>query len=166
MLPKVKGRSILYIVKESDEIKYVARNRKARYEYEIKDTFEAGIALMGSEVKSIRDGKVNLSDAYAVVDNGEVILKNLHITSYKMASEQLDPIRPRRLLLHRREIRKLYSATEQKGFTLIPLAIYIRGKLVKIELAVASGRKKYDKRQAIAKAEADRRIKRATSRDY
>jgi SsrA-binding protein len=147
-------------------MRYVARNRKARYEYEIKDTFEAGIALMGSEVKSIRGGKVNLSDAYAVVEHGEVILKNLHITPYKMASEQLDPIRPRRLLLHRREIRKLFVATEQKGLTLIPLAIYIKGRLVKIELAVAFGRKKYDKRQAIAKAEADRRIKRATSRDY
>jgi len=153
-------------VKESGEMRYVARNRKARYEYEIKDTFEAGIALMGSEVKSIRGGKVNLSDAYAVVEHGEVILKNLHITPYKMASEQLDPIRPRRLLLHRREIRKLFVATEQKGLTLIPLAIYIKGRLVKIELAVAFGRKKYDKRQAIAKAEADRRIKRATSRDY
>jgi SsrA-binding protein len=147
-------------------MKYVARNRKARHEYEIKDTFEAGIALMGSEVKSIRDGKVNLSDAYAVVEQGEVILKNLHITPYKMASDRLDPIRPRRLLLHRREIRKLYAATEQKGLTLVPLAIYIKGKLVKIELAVAIGRKKYDKRQAVAKAEADRRIKRATSRDY
>ena len=147
-------------------MRYVARNRKARYEYEIKDTFEAGIALMGSEVKSIRGGKVNLSDAYAVVEHGEVILKNLHITPYKMASEQLDPIRPRRLLLHRREIRKLFVATEQKGLTLIPLAIYIKGRLVKIELAVAFGRRKYDKRQAIAKAEADRRIKRATSRDY
>jgi len=101
-----------------------------------------------------------------VVEHGEVILKNLHITPYKMASEQLDPIRPRRLLLHRREIRKLFVATEQKGLTLIPLAIYIKGRLVKIELAVAFGRKKYDKRQAIAKAEADRRIKRATSRDY
>jgi len=145
-------------VKESGEMRYVARNRKARYEYEIKDTFEAGIALMGSEVKSIRGGKVNLSDAYAVVEHGEVILKNLHITPYKMASEQLDPIRPRRLLLHRREIRKLFVATEQKGLTLIPLAIYIKGRLVKIELAVAFGRKKYDKRQAIAKAEADRRM--------
>ena len=108
---------------------------------------------------------MNLSDAYAVVEGGQVFLRNLHISPYKMAQESIDPLRPRRLLLHKREIRKLYVQSEQKGLTLIPLSIYFKGKVAKIELAVAAGRKKYDKRQAIAKAEADRRIRRATQKD-
>lgn len=153
-------------MKDSSDIRYIAQNRKARHEYEIKSKLEAGIELKGSEVKSIRERKVNLSDAYAVVENGEVILKNLHILPYKMARENHDPRRPRRLLLHKREIRKLFAQTEQKGLTLIPLSIYFKGKVAKIELAVAVGRKKYDKRQAIAKAEADRKIKRAIRRNY
>jgi SsrA-binding protein len=152
-------------MKESGDIRYIAQNRKARHDYEIRYRLEAGIELLGSEVKSIRDRKVNLSDAYAVVEGGEVILRNLHISPYKMAQEQHDPRRPRRLLLHKREIRKLFAQTQEKGLTLVPLAIYFKGKVAKIELAVAAGRKKYDKRQAIAKAEADRRIKRALRRD-
>jgi len=148
-------------VKDSTDIRYVAQNRKARHDYEILNKLEAGIELKGSEVKSIREGKVNLSDAYAVVENGEVILKNLHISPYKTAMESLDPRRPRRLLLHKREIRKLAVQTEQRGMTLIPLAVYFKGKVAKVELAVAAGRRKYDKRQAIAEAEAERRIKRA-----
>jgi SsrA-binding protein len=153
-------------MKESDDIRYIARNRKAKRDYEIRSRLEAGIELKGSEVKSLREGKVNLSDSYAVVENGEVILKNLHISPYKMSQEHHDPLRPRRLLLHRREIRKLLIQTEQKGLTLIPLSIYFKGKVAKIELAVAAGRRKYDKRQAIAKAEADRKIKRAIRRNY
>ena len=153
-------------MKVTDDIRYIARNRKARYDYQIISRLEAGIELKGSEVKAIREGKVNLSDAYAVVENGEVILKNLRISPYKMAQENPDPLRPRRLLVHKREIRKLFIQTEQKGLTLIPLSIYFNGKVAKIELAVAAGRRKYDKRQAIAKAEADRRIKRATHREY
>lgn len=153
-------------MKDADDIRYIAQNRKARYEYEIISRLEAGIELMGSEVKSIRERRVILSDAYAVVENGEVILKNLHISPYKMAQENPDPRRPRRLLLHKREIRKLFVQTEQRGLTLIPLSIYFKGKVAKIELAVATGRKKYDKRQAIAKAEADRKIKRAIRRDH
>jgi SsrA-binding protein len=156
---------MLLRMKESGDIRYIAQNRKARHDYEIRYRLEAGIELLGSEVKSIRDRKVNLSDAYAVVDSGEVILKNLHISPYKMAQEQPDPRRPRRLLLHKREIRKLFAQTQEKGLTLVPLAIYFKGKVAKIELAVAAGRKKYDKRQAIAKAEADRKIKRALRRD-
>jgi SsrA-binding protein len=156
---------MLLRMKESGDIRYIAQNRKARHDYEIRYRLEAGIELLGSEVKSIRDRKVNLSDAYAVVDSGEVILKNLHISPYKMAQEQPDPRRPRRLLLHKREIRKLFAQTQEKGLTLVPLSIYFKGKVAKIELAVAAGRKKYDKRQAIAKAEADRKIKRALRRD-
>lgn len=151
---------------ETDKTKYIARNRRARRDYEIKNVLEAGIELLGSEVKSLRDGKVNLSDAYAVVENGQVFLKNLHISPYKMATaEQHDPLRIRRLLLHKREIRKLFAQTEQKGMTLIPIAIYFSGKLVKIELAVAIGRKRYDKRQALAKAEAAKNISKAMKQD-
>ena len=149
-----------------ENFRYIARNRKARHDYEIKNTYEAGIELRGCEVKSLRDGKVNLSDAYAEIVNYQVWLKNLHISPYKMAMEAIDPYRTRRLLLHKREIFKLLVQTQQKGMTLIPLAIYFKGKRVKIELGLAVGRKKYDKRQAIAKAEADRRINRATRRDY
>ncbi|MFH1688152.1 MAG: SsrA-binding protein SmpB [bacterium] len=151
---------------ESDDIKVVVRNRKARRDFHIEKTFEAGIELKGAEVKSLRDGKVNLSDAHAVVFDGQVILKNLHISPYGMATtEALDPLRPRRLLLHKREIGKLYVQTEQRGMTLIPLTIYFKGKLAKIELALAIGRKKYDKRQAIAKADAERRMKQALKKD-
>jgi SsrA-binding protein len=157
---------IVTIMVESSEIRYVVRNRKAKHDYEIRGTYEAGIELVGSEVKSIRDGKVNLSDAYAVVEGGQVFLKNMHISPYKQAAhENHDPLRTRRLLLHKREIRKLWVQTEQKGMTLIPLSVYFRGKVAKIELAVAVGRKKYDKRQAIAKAEAKQRMKRATQKD-
>lgn len=147
-------------------IKYVARNRKARHDYSILDSLEAGIELLGSEVKALRDGKVNISDAYAVIENNEVILRNLHISEYKMANrENHDPLRPRRLLLHKREIRKLRQKTEQSGNTLIPLSIYFLGKRVKIELGLAVGRKKYDKRQAIAKADADKKIKNALKKE-
>lgn len=151
---------------EPTNVKYVVKNRRARHDYEIRETLEVGIALQGSEVKSLREGKVQLSDAYAQIEKGEVILKNLHISPYKMASENHDPLRPRRLLLHRKEIRKLVILTEQRGLTLIPLSIYFRKNIAKVELAVAMGRKKYDKRQAIAEAEADRSIKRAMRKDY
>jgi len=151
---------------EDKNIRVIVRNRKARYDYRIVDTYEAGMELQGSEVKSIRDGKVSLSDAYAVIENSGVILKNLHISAYKMAMENHDPLRPRRLLLHKREIYKLKIQVEQRGMTLIPLSIYFKGNRAKIELAVAEGRKKYDKRQDKAQKEADRRIKKALKREY
>jgi SsrA-binding protein len=152
--------------KPVDDIHIIARNRKARHDYEITDSIEAGIELRGSEVKSIREGKVSLAEAYAVVENGQVIVKNMQITPYKMAARETpDPLRPRRLLLHKKEIRKLFVRTEQRGFALIPLMVYFRGKHAKIELGVGLGRKKYDKRQAIAEAEAKRRISRAIRRD-
>ncbi len=154
-------------MKEDVQIRYVTRNRKAWHNFTILNKLEAGIELKGAEVKSIREGKVNLSDAHAVVENGQVLLRNLHISPYKMATDvEQDPLRTRRLLLHKREIRKLFVQTEQKGLTLIPLAIYFKGNLVKIELAVAVGRKRHDKRQAIAEAEADRNIKKALRKDY
>lgn len=154
------------MTEQPSDIKIIARNRKARHDYEISQVVEAGIELRGSEVKSLRDGKVNLTDAYAVIESGEVILRNLHITRYPMATDTvLDPDRPRRLLLHAREIRKMVQKIDQKGMTLIPLSIYFKGKLVKVELALAIGRRKYDKREAIAKADAQRRISQATRRD-
>lgn len=153
-------------MKDAEKIKVITRNRRARHEYDIRDTIEAGIELIGSEVKSLRDGKVTISDAYAVVEYGQVFLRNLHISAYKMASgEGHDPLRVRRLLLHKREIRKLKVQTEQRGLTLIPLSIYFKGKVAKIELALAVGRKKYDKRQAIAKREADKRISKAVRKE-
>jgi len=150
-----------------DEIKFVVRNRKARRDYEISSTLEAGIELKGCEVKSIRAGKVNISDAYATISKGELILKNLHISPYEMdTTTGYDPLRVRRLLVHRREIRKLSIQIEQRGMTLIPLSIYFKGKVAKIELALGVGRKKFDKRQALAKAEADRRMRKAIRQDY
>ena len=154
-------------MKEADNIKVIARNRKARHDFQIKDTIEAGIELLGTEVKSIRDGKIQISDAYAFIENGEIFLKNLHISPYgKDSSEGYDPIRVRRLLLHKREIRKLAVQLDLRGMSLIPITIYFIGKVAKIELAVAAGRKKYDKRQAIAKSEARRKISRAMKKDY
>lgn len=150
----------------ADNIKFVVRNRKARHDYQIVDSVEAGIELRGSEVKSVREGKIGLADAYASVENGQVWLKNLNIPPYKMAADtNHEPDRPRRLLLHKREIRKLFAQTEQKGMTLIPLALYFKGKVLKVELGLGIGRKKYDKRQAIAEQEAQRRMKRALRRE-
>ncbi len=154
------------MLQKDEDRKYVARNRKAHFNYDIKSRIEAGIELMGSEVKSLRAGKVNLSDSYALIENNEIYLKKLHISPYKQAQDSIDPLRTRRLLLHKREIRKLFIQTEQKGATLIPLSIYFKNNLVKIELAIAVGRKKYDKRQAIEKADADRKIRRTTRRNY
>ena len=151
--------------KSEENIRIIARNRKARHDYLVESTIEAGLDLKGSEVKSVREGKVNLSDSYAVVEKGEIYLKKLHISPYKMASDSLDPIRPRRLLLHKREIRKLSIKIEQRGMSLIALAIYFRGPYAKIELGLARGRKRYDKREAIARAEADRKIQRAVRRN-
>ncbi len=154
------------MTEEKNNIKTVVRNRKARHDYQVVSSMEAGIELMGCEVKSIRAGKVNVADSYALIDGGQIWLKNLHISPYEMASgESPDPIRPRRLLMHRREIVKLGIKTQQQGMTLVPLSIYIRGRNVKIELGLVIGRKKYDKRQAIAKADADRRMKQAVKRN-
>jgi SsrA-binding protein len=145
--------------------KNIATNRKAFRDYEIFEKREAGIELIGAEVKSLRAGKLNLSDSYAAIDKGEVILYNLHISPYKFSThESYNPIRPRRLLLHKREIRRLIGATAEKGLTLIPLRVYFKGPYVKIELATCRGRKRFDKRDKIAKKEADRAIEKAHGR--
>lgn len=148
-------------------IKILAKNRKARYEFFIEDTIEAGIVLTGTEVKSIRQGKVNIRESYASVDNGEVFISGMHISPYEQGNIQnVDPIRRRKLLLHKREIRKLTVDTTQKGYTLVPLSVYLKDSIVKIEIATAKGKKLYDKREDIAKKDAKRRMQQHSSEKY
>ena len=144
-------------------MKLIAQNKKARFEYSIEETYEAGISLTGTEVKSIRQGKVNIKEAYAEIRDAEVFITGMNISPYEMGSiYNVDPLRDRKLLLHKREIPKLIGLTTQKGYTLVPLKIYIndQGK-IKIELAVAKGKKLYDKRQDMAKKDAKRTIEKA-----
>ena len=137
-------------------------NRKAYHDYHIEESLEAGIVLKGSEIKSIREGKVNLSDAYAKPDNGELWLYNSHIASYDAASYNThEPTRPRKLLLHRKEIDILAGKVVQKGLTLVPLKLYIKRGVAKVELGVARGKKAYDKRESIARRDAEREMERA-----
>ncbi|NLX90642.1 MAG: SsrA-binding protein SmpB [Firmicutes bacterium] len=143
-------------------IKVLAQNRKARHDYFIEETFEAGIALQGTEVKSLRAAKANLKDSYARVENGELILYNMHISPYDFASRfNHDPLRKRKLLMHKREIGKLAGYVQEKGYALIPLSTYLKRGKVKIELALAKGKKQYDKRHTIAEKDAKREIERA-----
>lgn len=145
----------------------VATNRKAFHDYAIEEKLEAGIVLRGTEVKSLREGKVNLRDSYASVDHEEVILHNCHITPYSHGNiMNHDPLRPRKLLLHRKEISKLLGKTQQKGLTIVPLRIYFspRGK-AKIEIALAKGKKQYDRRETIKTREAGREVERALKRE-
>ncbi|MBU5425931.1 SsrA-binding protein SmpB [Tissierella pigra] len=145
----------------------VATNRKARYEYFIEETIETGLVLTGTEVKSIRQGKLNIKDSYASIEQGEVFINNLHISPYEQGNiYNVDPLRKRKLLLHRREIRKLMVAITQKGYTLVPLSVYIKDGLVKVELATAKGKKLYDKRDDIAKKDAERRMQQHSSEKY
>jgi SsrA-binding protein len=137
------------------------RNRRARYDYHVLDSFECGIVLAGSEVKSIRDGHANLQDGYARVENGEVWLHGMHISPYEFSSADLEPVRPRKLLLHRRQIDELARATAEKGVTLVPLRVYFKDGRAKVELAVAKGKRSYDKRRAIAERDAKRETERA-----
>jgi SsrA-binding protein len=144
-------------------IKLIAKNRKARHEYEVLETFEAGIVLVGTEVKSLRDGRCNLGDSYGEVSKGEVYLRNLHISPYEQASRfQHAEMRPRKLLLHRREIRRLIGKTKEKGLTLVPLSLYFKRGVAKCELALARGKKIHDKRAADADRDAKRKIQQAT----
>ena len=140
----------------------VATNRKARHDYHIEESFEAGIALTGSEIKSVRAGRVNLRDSYAIVRNGELWLINSHIAPYDPASRQNhEPRRNRKLLMHRRQINRLEGQVQERGYTLVPLRMYLRGGKAKVELALARGKRQYDKRETIAKREAGRQIERA-----
>jgi SsrA-binding protein len=139
----------------------VATNRRARYRFEFVEQMEAGIELRGSEVKALREGKAQLSDAYAVVDRGEVWLRNLHIPPYAPAStENHDPDRPRKLLLHRAQIERLVGKTSQRGLTLIPVRVYFKGRHAKVELALARGKEGRDRRREIAERDVRREVER------
>ncbi|MDI6617823.1 MAG: SsrA-binding protein SmpB [Clostridiales bacterium] len=140
--------------------KVLAENRKARHDYFIEETYEAGISLSGTEVKSVRSGKVNIRDSYAMVENGEVILYNMHISPYEKGNIfNRDPLRDRKLLLHKREISKLASYVSERGYSLIPLELYLSPRgLVKVNLSVAKGKKLYDKRADMAKKDAEREM--------
>ncbi len=142
--------------------KTITVNRKAYHDYHIQESLEAGIALKGSEIKSIRNGRVNLRDAYAKPENGELWLFNTHIASYDAASYNThEPLRPRKLLLHRKELDSLADKVMQKGLTLVPLKLYIKHGVAKIELGVAKGKRVYDKREAMAHRDAEREMDRA-----
>ena len=144
--------------------KIVANNPTARHNYTIEDTYEAGIVLTGTEIKSIRNGKVNLKDSYANIKNGEVFIYGMHISPYEHGNiYNKDPLRTRKLLLTRREINKLTGLIKQKGFILVPISLYFSGNFLKIELGVGKGKKLYDKRQDIAKRDAEMRMKKAMS---
>jgi SsrA-binding protein len=134
----------------------VITNRKARHEYFVLDSYEAGIVLVGAEVKSIRNGRANLQDAYARIDEGEVYLFGMHVSPYEFSRGDLDPVRRRKLLLNRKEITELARATEEKGVTLVPTRVYFKDGRCKVEVAVARGKARHDKRQAIAARDAKR----------
>ena len=145
--------------------KLVTTNRKARHEYTILDTFEAGIVLKGTEVKSLRGGRANVSDSYAILKNGEVWLMGMHISPYEQGSySNVDPGRDRKLLLHKREISKLAAKTLQKGLTLVPLKVYFKNNMVKVAIGIAQGKKSYDRRNDIAKREIERDLRRKYAR--
>ncbi len=146
--------------KASDERKVIATNRKARYDYTVIETVEAGIELRGSEVKSLRAAKAQLVDAYASIDDGQIFLRQLHISPYDPASyENHDPTRTRRLLLHKAEIRRLRGHLEEKGLTMVPLSLYFRNGKVKVELALVRGRREYDKRAKLDDRRARKEIR-------
>ena len=145
-----------------DGVKIMAKNQKAFHEYFVEERFEAGIALSGTEVKSIRLGTLNLKDAWCQVKDGELWIRQLHISPYEQGNIfNKDPVRPRRLLMHKREIMRLFGKVRQDGYALVPLSVYFRGSLVKVEIALAKGKKLYDKRDDAAKKDAKRQIDRA-----
>ena len=142
-------------------VKPIAQNKKAYHDYFIEEKLEAGIELYGTEVKSVRAGAVNLKDAFCSVKNGELLAYGMHISPYEKGNIfNRDPLRPKRLLMHRREINKLQARVQQDGMTLVPLSLYLKDSLVKVELGVAKGKKLYDKRESEAKRDADREIDR------
>ena len=147
--------------------KILATNKKARHDYFIDEVYECGIELKGTEVKSIRQGRINLKEGYASVDNSEVFLKQVHISPYDQGNRfNVDPLRTRKLLLHKAEIRKLIGATTIKGYSLVPMSVYLKNGRVKLELGLGKGKKLYDKRQDLAKKDAMRRIDRESKDRY
>ncbi len=145
----------------NEHVKIICKNRKAGFNFEIGDTFEAGMVLLGSEVKSLREGKANLGDSYAKVVKGELYLIDAHISPYGQANRQNhDPLRDRKLLMHKREIRKLLGKVAERGFSLIPLKLYFKDGKVKVELALAKGKRAFDKREAMKKKDQRRELER------
>lgn len=145
-----------------ENTKTITTNKKAFHEYFVVESFEAGISLFGTEIKSIRGGGVNLKDAWCSIDDGELIIKQMHISPYEQGNIfNKDPIRPRKLLMHKREIIRLGSLVQQQGLTLVPLSLYFKGSLVKVQVGLCKGKKLYDKRAVAAKRDADRDIARA-----
>ncbi|MGQ9637503.1 MAG: SsrA-binding protein SmpB [Thermodesulfobacteriota bacterium] len=141
--------------------KIICQNKRAWHDYFIEDRYEAGVSLLGSEVKSLREGKVSLGDSYAKIKNGEVFLVDAHISPYPYANKfNHDPLRPRKLLLHKREIRRLTGKVQEKGFTLIPLRLYFSNGKVKVELGLAKGKKQYDKRETLKRKAIEREMER------
>ena len=152
---------------EKDNIKIMARNREAYHEYFVEEELEAGIELCGTEVKSIRLGNINMKDSWCGIKNGEMIVNQLHIAPYEQGNIfNRDSKRPRRLLLHKREIMRLFGKVKQDGYSIIPLSIYLKGSLVKVKIGLCKGKKLYDKRQAAAEKDAKRQIDRAMKERY
>jgi SsrA-binding protein len=144
-------------MKTEGDKRNIATNRKARHDYEILETLEAGIVLCGTEVKSLREGAANLQDSYALIKGGELWLFGLHISPYSKGNiNNHDPVRTRKLLVQRKQLRKLVARVAEKGLTMVPLSIYFKGPYAKVDLAIAKGKRSYDKREAIAKRDADR----------
>ena len=145
----------------AEQIEAIVTNRKARHDYEIIGNVEAGLVLLGSEVKSLREGRANISDAYARIQGGELWITGMHISSYKQAAfENHDPLRDRKLLIKKHELKKLRRRIEEKGITLIPLRLYFKNKWAKVDLGIARGKRKYDKKEAIAQRDAQRDLER------
>ncbi|MBC2273366.1 SsrA-binding protein SmpB [Listeria seeligeri] len=142
--------------------KLVAQNKKARHDYAIEETFEAGIVLQGTEIKSVRNARINLKDSYARIDKGEIFLHNMHISPYEQGNRyNHDPLRTRKLLLHKKQISRLIGETKESGYSIVPLKMYIKDGYAKVLIGVARGKKKYDKRQDLKQKEAKRDIERA-----
>ncbi len=155
------------MAKTESGIKIIAQNRKASHDYFLEDRYEAGIALQGSEIKSIRAGRVSLKEAYVLVEGAQAFLVNAHIAAYDPAARQNhDPLRARKLLLHKKEIAKMAEKSQQKGYTIVPLKMYLAKGRAKVEVALARGKKIYDKREAIAERDSQRDIARALSGRY
>ncbi|KRK48099.1 SsrA-binding protein SmpB [Secundilactobacillus kimchicus] len=148
--------------KAPNDANVMAQNKKARHDYQILETYEAGLVLTGTEIKSIRDRRINLQDGFAQIRNGEAWLMNVHISEYAQGNQfNHDPLRNRKLLLHKKEIGKLVGATQDKGITIVPLRVYIKNGVAKVLLGVAKGKHEYDKRETIKKRDQDRQIARA-----
>ena len=152
---------------ERDSIKVLATNREARHEYFIEEEYEAGIELVGTEVKSVRGGNMNLKDAWCGIKDGQLLVNQMHISPYDHGNRfNVDSRRPRRLLMHKREIMRLYGKVKQDGYSLIPLSVYLKGSLVKVKVGLCKGKKLYDKRQSAAERDAKRDIQRAMKERY